>query len=147
MFEFREARVEDVPQMKFIRDQVRENPLSSGKIEIPDYETALFSDGKGWVCTLDHKVVGFSCGRLKQKDVWALFVDQKHEGKGIGNRLMSLLENWLFQSGCEEIKLSTDGNTRAEKLYRRRGWQDCGVLPNKEIEFRLSRPLTSSSKF
>lgn len=139
-FHFREARREDIPQMKLIRDNVRENRLVTRTIEIPDYEVALFNDGKGWVCTDNNEVIGFSCGRLKQKDVWALFIDHKYEGRGVGFQLMSLLEDWLFKSGCDEIKLTTDMGTRAEKLYRRRGWQYCGIVSGREIEFRLSRP-------
>lgn len=138
-YQFREAVSDDISEMKRIRDHVRENPLISGKIEFEDYQKALFEDGKGWVCTYQGKIVGFSCGRLKQNDVWALFLDSAHEGKGIGNHLMELLENWMFKNGCQEIKLSTDPNTRAEYLYRKRGWIEVGILPNKEIEFTLKR--------
>lgn len=143
IFEFREAQFDDIPQMKYIRDHVRENVLVTIKVEIPDYKTALFQDGKGWVCVASGKVVGFSCGRLKQKDVWALFVDQQYESKGIGNRLMELLENWMFKNGCEEIVLSTEAGTRAEKLYRKRKWRYCGVLPSREVEFRLQKPSSN----
>lgn len=142
-FEFREALLEDLPRMKQIRDGVRENQLVTLKIEIPDYKIALFKDGKGWVCLSNGDVVGFSCGRLKQGDVWALFLDSQYEGHGIGGHLMGLLEDWMFQNGCAEIKLSTEAGTRAEKLYRKRGWRDCGTLPSREIEFRLRNPKTT----
>jgi GNAT superfamily N-acetyltransferase len=125
--------------MKFIRDNVEENALVSMTIDLPDYEKALFQDGKGWVCTLNDEVVGFSCGRLKQADVWALFLDKKHEGQGIGQRLMELLESWMFSQGIDEIVLSTWPQTRAESLYRRRGWKDFGLLKNGEREFRLKK--------
>lgn len=88
-YKFREATAADIPQMKSIRDNVRENALITRSIEIPDYEAALFSDGKGWVCEKDNEVVGFSCGRLKQRDVWALFVDFQHEGQRVGNQPMA----------------------------------------------------------
>lgn len=134
---FREASRADIPQMKYIRDNVVENVLITVKIEIPDYEQAMFVDGKGWVCLFEGEVVGFSCGRLKQGDVWALFIDRAHEGKGIGNKLMELLETWMFANGCREVKLSTEPGTRAEKLYRRRGWEALGLNKNGEMEFRL----------
>jgi len=136
-YTFREAQLADIPQMKFIRDNVTENTLVTIQINGPDYEKAMFEDGKAWVCLNDSAVIGFSCGRLKQKDVWALFIDQRYEGQGIGHQLMQLLEDWMFASGCQEIVLSTEAGTRAEYLYRRRGWEDMGLLPSKEIQFRL----------
>ncbi len=126
--------------MKHIRDHVKENVLVSLKIEEPDYARALFEEGKGWVCTLRGEVVGFSCGRIKQGDVWALFIDSKVEGFGIGSRLMEPLEAWMFSQGCEEIVLSTNPGTRAERLYRRRGWVETGLRPSGELGFRLRNP-------
>lgn len=133
---FREAIAADIPALKFIRDNVRENALVNIKIEISDYEQALFRDGKGWVCIVENEIVGFSCGRLKQKDVWALFIKQEYEGKGIGNKLMELLENWMFENGCSQIALTTAPGTRAEKLYLRRGWILTERLPN-DLKFIL----------
>ena len=141
-YTFREAQQTDIPQMKFIRDNVTENTLVTIQINAPEYEKAMFEDGKAWVCLNDTAVIGFSCGRLKQEDVWALFIDQRYEGQGIGHELMQLLENWMFANGCREISLTTSPGTRAEHLYRRRGWQDMGSLPSKERKFRLrSKPM------
>ncbi len=136
---FREARPGDIPRMKEIRDNVTENRLTSRSIEAADYEKALFAEGKGWVCLDETTLVGFSCGRLSQRDVWALFVDASYEGRGIGGRLMDFLEEWMFANGCQEITLSTAVGTRAERLYRRRGWRPVGMVAEVEIQFRLSR--------
>jgi GNAT superfamily N-acetyltransferase len=138
-FKFREAIPSDIPRLKQIRDDVKENALVHLKIEFEDYQRGLFEDGKGWVSEYEGEVVGFCCGRITQGDVWALFIDRKYEGCGVGNRLMELLENWMFSQGCLEIKLSTDPKTRAERLYRKRNWKEIQVLPSKEIEFRLTR--------
>jgi GNAT superfamily N-acetyltransferase len=136
---FREAIPDDIPRLKAIRDNVTENVLTSASIEVPDYEKALLVDGKGWVCLDGTEVVGFSCGRLSAGDVWALFVDFRYEGRGIGGQLMELVENWMFSNGCQEITLTTDIGTRAEPLYRRRGWKPACILGEKEIRFRLRR--------
>jgi GNAT superfamily N-acetyltransferase len=125
--------------MKAIRDNVTENALTSGSIEVSDYEKALFVEGKGWVCMDGAEVVGFSCGRLNSGDVWALFVDSRYEGRGIGGQLMEFVETWMFSNGCREITLSTEVGTRAEHLYRRRGWEPVGMSGEKEIRFRLRR--------
>lgn len=134
---FREAVPADIPRMKAIRDSVTENVLVSTTIDVLDYETALFADGKGWVCVDNTDVVGFSCGRLNAGDVWALFLDPRYEGHGIGGQLMELVENWMFSSGCQEITLTTETGTRAERLYRRRGWEPAGLVTEREIRFRL----------
>ena len=136
---FREATIHDIPRMKAIRDNVTENALTSLSIEVADYEKALLVDGKGWVCLDGTEVVGFSCGRLNKGDVWALFVDSRYEGQGIGSQLMELVENWMFFSGCREITLSTELGTRAERLYRRRSWEPAGMLSDREIRLRLRR--------
>ena len=138
-YHFREAIPNDISAMKVIRDNVKENALVSISIEPNDYMKALFEDGKGWTCLSNDQVVGFSCGRIIQKDVWALFIDSTHEGRGIGNKLMEILENWMFSNGCQEIRLSTTPQTRADRLYRRRGWREIGSLPTGEVEFRLRK--------
>jgi GNAT superfamily N-acetyltransferase len=106
-------------------------------IEVPDYEKALLVDGKGWVCVDGTEVVGFSCGRVSAGDLWALFVDARYEGRGIGRQLLELVEDWMFSNGCQEITLTTEIGTRAERLYRRRGWKPAGILGEKEIRFCL----------
>jgi GNAT superfamily N-acetyltransferase len=123
--------------MKRIRDGVRENALAGGSIEEPDYLRALFEEGRGWVCEHGERVVGFVCGRLRQRDIWALFVDHAHEGHGIGSALMDRVERWFFESGCAEITLTTEQGTRAEQLYWRRGWIAIGIAANGDREFRL----------
>ena len=124
--------------MKSIRDHVVENVLAHGSIEIADYERALFHDGKGWVGVHGDAVVGFACGRIPQGDVWALFVDRAHEGRGVGRRLLELVEVWMFSAGCRQIVLTTEAGTRAERLYRRLGWEARRVLPDQQIEFVLA---------
>jgi len=33
--------------------------------------------GKGWVCEIDNKIVGFAIADLKENNIWALFLDPK----------------------------------------------------------------------
>jgi GNAT superfamily N-acetyltransferase len=135
----REATRADMSAMKHIRDGVTENALVSAVIDLDAYEQALFHDGKGWVCEVDGQVVGFSCGRLVHGDVWALFLDAAQHGRGIGNALIAHVERWMFDSGRTEIVLSTAPGTRAERLYRRRGWVETGRTPSGAIEFSLTK--------
>lgn len=127
----------DIAAMKAIRDNVRENRLVSMSIEHADYARAITVDGRAWVCEVDGEIVGFACGRLVQRDIWALFVRSSHEGRGIGNALMAIVERWMFDHGLDRIELTTAPGTRAERLYLRRGWALEGATASGEL--RLSR--------
>jgi len=135
---YRVAQAGDIPAMMTIRNGVRENALVSLVIGHDDYVSAM-ADGNAWVCTDGGVVVGFACVRPSRRDVWALFVDGAHEGRGIGGALMDLAEAWMFDQGVDEIELTTAAGTRAERLYRRRGWTFAGYAPHGDMRFTLHR--------
>ena len=66
----------------------------------------LIGNYKGWLCRVDDRTVGFD--------------------KGIGSGLLRLVEDWLWESGCAELWLTTDVDTRlrAYSFYRKNGWED-----------------------
>jgi GNAT superfamily N-acetyltransferase len=136
---YRPARVEDIPTLMSIRNSVRENALVSTVLTEDDYVRAMTTDGRAWVCEVDEEIVGFACGRTVQGDIWALFLRQTHEGRGIGNALMEIVERWMFEEGLDEIWLVTSPDTRAERLYRRRGWVKRGMKPTGEAEYVLTK--------
>jgi len=129
--------------MMSIRNSVRENPLVHLVLTTEDYVQAMTVDGRAWVAEVAGEVVGFSCGRLVQGDIWALFLRRAHEGKGIGRALMEIVEGWMFEEGVEEIWLVTAPGTRAERLYQRRGWVQQQMKESGEAEYRLARPPAS----
>lgn len=51
----------------------------------------------------------------------------------------------MFEQGLREIVLTTSPGTRAERLYRRRGWQDMGLLKSDEIQFRLTPAIRNQA--
>ena len=81
---------------------------------------------RGWLCEDDSSVVGFAIGNQKNGEMWVIAVRKEHESHGIGRKLLTLVENWLFESGWEEIWLTTDPDEslRAVGFYRRLGWID-----------------------
>lgn len=137
---YRLATHADIPALMSIRNNVKENALTSLVLTEADYEQAMFDDGRAWVGEVDGEVVGFSCGRVDPGDIWALFVRQTHEGRGMGNALMQHVETWMFDQGLDSIWLVTAPGTRAERLYRRRGWAFVGTQPSGEAKFVLRRP-------
>jgi GNAT superfamily N-acetyltransferase len=141
---YRSATVEDIPELMSIRNAVRENALVHTVLTTEDYVQAMTMDGRAWVCEVEGDVVGFVCGRAVQGDVWALFLRQSHEGRGIARALMDLVEHWMFAEGLEQIWLFTARGTRAERLYRRRGWAERGVKKAAGVEYFLTRERWSA---
>jgi GNAT superfamily N-acetyltransferase len=136
---FRPANEADIPAMMKIRNAVKENALVSTVIDHQDYVDAMTRDGRAWVAEDEGRIIGFVNPRLVQADIWALFVDEAAERRGAGHGLMDLAEAWLFERGVARVRLVTAPETKAERLYRRRGWADVGRSPHGEIEFELTR--------
>jgi len=136
---FREAEINDIFQMHEVRIAVKENILPNPDlITKNDYEDFLFNRGKGWVCEIDNRVVGFAIVDLIGNNIWALFVQPEFEGKGIGKRLHDEMLNWYFAQTKDVVWLGTSPNTRAEKFYRKKGWKQAGIRLNGEIQFELN---------
>jgi len=137
----RPARQSDIPEMHRVRMCVRENVLRDPSAVTPEHTREMLVSrgrGRGWVCEIDGRIVGFAVGDLRASNVWALFVEPGYEGRGIGRQLHDAMLDWMFESGAERIWLSTDGGTRAERFYRRAGWQAAGMQPNGELRFEMS---------
>lgn len=136
---YREATLEDIEKMTMIRMSVNENILSDiALVTHQDYVNYLSNFGKGWVCEIKDKIVGFAIVGLQQKNIWALFVDPKFESKGIGKHLHDIMMEWYFNQTKEKIWLSTSPNTRAEKFYLMQGWKRAGMHGAKEVKFEMS---------
>ena len=135
----REAIINDIPHIQIVRNSVKENILSNpNAVTDEDCEVFLFKRGKGWVCEIDHQVVGFSIVDLKDKNVWALFLKPEFEKKGIGRKLHDIMLDWYFSQTRDNIWLGTSPNTRAEYFYRKAGWKEIGTHGNEEIKFEMT---------
>ena len=136
---FREAKIEDIGQIQFVRNSVSENTLSDpGLVTDQDCEEFITERGKGWVCVIDNRIVGFAIADLKERNVWALFLNPEHEGKGIGRHLHKIMLDWYFTQTKDTIWLGTAFNTRAELFYRKAGWIEAGNNGTKEIKFEMT---------
>ena len=135
----REAKIEDIKQIQIVRNSVTENTLSDPNL-VTEADCIEFISvrGKGWVCEIDNQIVGFAIADLKDKNIWALFIDPKFERKGIGQVLHKTMLDWYFTQTKENVWLGTDFNTRAEKFYRKAGWKEVGKNGAEEIKFEMS---------
>lgn len=137
---FREAKIEDIKQIQIVRNAVKENTLSNPNLVTDrDCEEFLFERGKGWVCEIDNKVIGFAIADLKDDNIWALFLDPEFEGRGIGSKLQKMMLDWYFGTGKENVWLGTAPGTRAEIFYGKTGWIRNGMNGSKEVKFEMSK--------
>ncbi|MBD3905124.1 GNAT family N-acetyltransferase [Chryseobacterium sp. Ch-15] len=135
----REARVEDILQIQVVRNSVKENTLSNPDLVTDkDCEEFITVRGRGWVCEIDGKIIGFSIVDLKDNNIWALFVDPDFEKKGIGKKLHDIMLDWYFTQTKEKIWLGTSPNTRAELFYRKARWHETGMHGKNEIKFEMT---------
>lgn len=135
---FRTAELSDIRQMQIVRHLVKENTLSDPDL-VPDKDVAFYisEKGRGWVCETGSQIVGFSIVDLRERSVWALFVDPAFAEKGIGKELHRLMINWFFGQTQDKLVLGTAPNTRAERFYSLQGWTQTGSYPNGELKFEL----------
>jgi GNAT superfamily N-acetyltransferase len=137
---FRDATIEDIPALSELRLSVRENALSDpNRITSEMYRAYLSDFGKGWLCEDEGLVVGFSVASSRDASIWALFVRQEYEGKGVGTKLLGLATQWLFEQGAQSISLSTAIGTRADAFYARAGWQRGDTRSDGEVVYTLDR--------
>ncbi|ALD20519.1 GCN5 family acetyltransferase [Hymenobacter sp. DG25A] len=135
---FREAQVDDIPQIMTVRLAVRENRLSDpSRVTAQDCEDYLKRRGKGWVCEVAGQVVGFAIADLQDHNIWALFIDPEFAAQGIGKRLHDMMLDWYFRQTAEPVWLSTGPSTRAEEFYRCQGWQETGRTQSGEVRFEM----------
>lgn len=135
---FREAQISDIDQIQIVRNSVKENTLSSPSLVTnQDCLEFITKRGKGWVCEIESKIVGFAIADLSEDNIWALFVHPDFEKMGIGKELQQLMLDWYFKQNKEKVWLGTAPGTRAEKFYRKSGWTRTGINGSKEIKFEM----------
>ncbi len=136
---FREATIEDIKQIQIVRNAVKENVLPDPNLVTDeDCREFITARGKGWVCEIDNRIVGFAIADLKDNNIWALFLHPDFERKGIGQRLHNIMLDWYFAQTKNKVWLGTAFNTRAEKFYRKAGWTEVGLHGTKEIKFEMT---------
>lgn len=135
----READIQDIKQIQIVRNSVKENTLSDPSLVTDaDCEAYITLRGKGWVCEVDKKIIGFAIIDLKENNVWALFIEPNFESKGIGQALHRMMLKWYFTKTKDKLWLGTAYNTRAEKFYQKAGWTLVGMHGTKEVKFEMS---------
>ncbi|MEW6436170.1 MAG: GNAT family N-acetyltransferase [Pseudomonadota bacterium] len=127
LFMIRKADRGDISRIKEIRNSVRENKLRDPS-RVKDEDIYWFIDNPGiFVWEEDSKIVGFSAADPRDGSIFALFMDEAYEGRGIGRALFDKACEVLLNAGCPRKWLTTWPGTRAEKFYRKAGWRITGT--------------------
>ncbi len=135
----REAKIDDIQHIQFVRNSVKENTLSDPNLVTDeDCKTFMTVRGKGWVCAINNEIIGFSIADLKGNNIWALFLRPEFEKQGIGQQLHDIMLDWYFEQTKENVWLSTSPMTMAERFYRKAGWKEIGTYGKDEIKFEMT---------
>jgi GNAT superfamily N-acetyltransferase len=140
------AELADIPRMMRIRSDVRENVLSDPDKATQANYARFIREGEIWVWKEDGHILGFSAGDERNGSIWAVFVDPHHEGKGIGQSLLSHACASLRRAGFGQATLGTGPGTRAERFYRQAGWVEIRRSAEGDIIFerQLDHPSPGS---
>jgi GNAT superfamily N-acetyltransferase len=123
----RNARESDIPRLMEIRAAVRENQLrDASRVTLADYQWFIANPGI-FVWEEGGRIVGVSAADPRNGSIWALFMDQAYEGRGIAQLLFERACLVLRNAGYKRMWLTTSPGTRAEKFYRKAGWVVVGV--------------------
>lgn len=137
-YHIRYAQTSDIATMQNIRNNVDENTLSDPTlIRFQDYEIHLQAEGTTWVCEFENEIMGFCTINTKRNNLWALFVKNGMERKGIGQLLLDTALRHYFSETTNSLQLTTDPNTRAAQFYTKNDWVCVGTIDN-ELLFEMS---------
>jgi GNAT superfamily N-acetyltransferase len=123
----RKATKDDVPRIMEIRAGVGENRLRDpSRVTMED--VCWFVDNPGvFLWEEDGSIVGFSASDPRNGNIFALFVEERYERRGIGKALFERACKVLVDAGCTRMWLTTWPGTRAERFYREAGWRVTGT--------------------
>ena len=131
----RKAVPADQPRIHAIRMSVRENILRDPSKVTPE-EVAWYREQAIFlVAESAGEIAAFTCANHQTGLIWALFVDPAQEGRGHGRALLDAALAGLKAAGHAQAWLETGVGTRAERFYRRHGWQDRGRGLDGQIVF------------
>lgn len=102
-------------------------PMRSSRQFFIDFLKSVGGDLKNVLVALEgERIVGYANPVVDQHEAWVggIGVLPGYRGKGIGTRLMLATEELSRSKGAREISLEViEGNSKAERLYERLGYQ------------------------
>jgi GNAT superfamily N-acetyltransferase len=122
----RPATRADRARIDQVRHGVGENRLTEFD-NIREEEVLWYMDfGIFLVAEDEGAIQGFACVNPQTGYVWALFVIDGAQGRGIGTALLDAALALAAEAGNRQAFLTTGAGTRAEGFYASRGWRSMG---------------------
>jgi GNAT superfamily N-acetyltransferase len=119
----------------------------------PLQPATLVAEEAGQICGFATSAPARDCDAKDCGELWALYVDPAHWGRGIGAALVSAARARLAELGFRHAVLWVmAGNTRAERFYRLDGWAPDGLCRTESVwgavadELRYRRALEVSAR-
>lgn len=133
----------DVPEIFRIRTEVCDNALNQEQLTAkgitPEAIVTLITESECcWVACVENQCVGFAIIDLEQGAIFALFIDPKYQGGGIGSALLTIAEQRLFRHHST-LWLETDSQSPADGFYRKQGWSPVQALCDNDMRYEKSR--------
>jgi len=129
----REINKSDIEEILTVRTSTIENHFSLNDladIGITKQSVSGWLDDsiKGWVCEISGQIVGFTMGDSKTAEILVISIYPEYEKLGIGKKLMTKAQNWLWSFGHNSLWLwsNPDTSVRAYGFYRKLGWEPTG---------------------
>jgi len=126
---FRAIESRDLSEIIEVRGATRENPFSRDalrKIGVTEESLAemLRTTHQGWLGEKGERIIGFAIGDGETGELWVIAVLPEFEGRGVGSRLLAVVEEWLWSLGWKELWLWTSSDQKKKSLtfYLKRGW-------------------------
>ena len=125
------------------------HPEYRDKMAILDLEEVKEWNGKCYLAVEDDKAIGLIMGTIpgydeydyldykcpKRGEITELVVSSKVRSKGIGNLLMSEMENYFKECGCEYVLVDVFGyNDNAIKFYDKHGYHTRMYVDIKKLD-------------
>jgi GNAT superfamily N-acetyltransferase len=108
-----------------------------------DYTNYILGRGRGRVCEVNGKVLGFAIVDILDKNVWGLFVDPSVEKNGIGKRLHNMMLACYISCCDNTLFLSVEPGTKAEIFYLQAGWVNAGPKKSGEKSFGWKKHIST----
>lgn len=89
----------------------------------------------------EHEIIGLITYHITSQTCEIISLDSLEEGKGIGSRLMQVVEERAAQQQCDLLTLvTTNDNKHAIRFYQHRGYTISQVIPNAVDLARKIKP-------
>lgn len=134
--EFKPAPPDFAAEYILLRGLTRENAISEERlrelgITVESWAHDIRSEElQGIVALSDQQMVGYCFGNSGSGEVVVLAVRPTFEGRGIGQRLLTLVVELLHAHGHARLFLgcSSDPAVRSYGFYRHLGWRSTGTV-------------------